>query len=95
MSEDDKAEHLAELLSNPDALDEARSKQQAEYMREYRQKNPDAVEANRATVRAQAKALRRLAAEHQEEFYVLYTEERAKEGLPPPRRRNLIRRPRG
>jgi membrane-bound lytic murein transglycosylase B len=89
MDADDKAKHLAELLNNPERLQQARTQQQAEYMREYRRTHPDAVEANRATIRAQAKALRRLAAEYGERFHVLYTEERAKEGLPPPRRRKF------
>lgn len=92
MTQEEKAQTLAELLSNPEALESARTQQQAGYMREYRKRHPDAVEANRATIRAQAKALRRLAAEHQDRYYELYTEERAKEGLPPPKRRKIIRR---
>lgn len=94
MEDDDKAKHLAELLNDPERVEQARVKQQAEYMREYRRNHPQAVEANRATIRAQAKALRRLAAEHPERFHELYTEERAKEGLPEPRRRKFTSRQR-
>jgi hypothetical protein len=51
----------------------------AEYMREYRQRNPDYAERQRRDGRARQRALLNLAYKYQAEYRRLYQEERRKE----------------
>lgn len=55
----------------------------ADYMREYRQQNPELYKQNLKASRAFRRALTALKHRHLEEFSEILTEERAAVGLPP------------
>lgn len=52
-----------------------------EYLRRYREANPDSVRRNRTLNSARQAAQRRLAALHPEQFDALYADELAKRGI--------------